>query len=216
MQGEAAELLRMTDCFGAGETSVEKSDAAFLLLVERAKAGDGAAFEQIMILHQRKVVSTAWRLLGNEDDARDAGQEVFLRVYRHLSKFKTDEDFSGWLYRITINVCRDIGRKRGRAGRFSSFEAEQQLGNLETLASQDDLERAAIRREQQRIVAEALDTLSKKEKAAIVLRDLEGLPTEEVARILGSSQTTVRSQISSARAKIKLFRDRLLKPKHRG
>src|SRR5215210_7017486 len=104
MHGEAAELLRMTDCFGSGETSVDKSDAAFRLLIERARAGDGAAFEQIMIYHQRKVVSTAWRLLGNEDDARDAAQEVFLRVYKHLDKFDPAQEFAAWLYRIIINV----------------------------------------------------------------------------------------------------------------
>ena len=70
--------------------------------------------------------------------------------------------------------------------------------------------------QQQALIARALDTLSKKERAAIVLRDLEGLETEEVARILGSSQSTVRAQISSARAKIKLFRDRALSRSRRG
>ncbi|HEX8089185.1 MAG TPA: RNA polymerase sigma factor, partial [Blastocatellia bacterium] len=123
---------------------------------------------------------------------------------------------SGWLYRITVNVCRDIARKRGRLDQFKSFESEREMGNLEALASSENIEAAAIQSEQQEIIAQALSTLSKRERAAIVLRDLEGLPTEEVARILGSSQTTVRSQISSARMKIKQYRDRVMKQTRRG
>ena len=79
------------------------------------------------------------------------------------------------------------------------------------LASRDNSEHAAMQAEEQAMVMRALATLSEKERAAIVLRDLEGLPTEEVARILGSSATTVRSQISTARTKIKEYRDRWLK-----
>ena len=86
----------------------------FALLVARARAGDATAFERIMLETERKVVSTAWRMLGNREDARDATQEVYLRVYKYLDRFKPEQDFQGWLYRITINVCRDVARKQGR------------------------------------------------------------------------------------------------------
>jgi len=211
MAGEVAETLLMTDRPEFSENSVNAAGAPFARLIERAKSGDMAAFEQLIIFCQRKVVATAWRVLGNEDDARDAAQEVFLRVFKYLKKFRSGEDFSGWLYRININVCRDIQRKRARSDKFSSFEQEHELGNLEALSSKQDIEAAAILSQEQAIIALALKTLSQKERAALVLRDLEGLPTDEVARILGSSQTTVRSQISSARTKIKLYRDRFLK-----
>ena len=178
-------------------------------LIERACGGDAVAFDQLMIAHQQRVMATTWRMLSNTEDARDAAQEVFLRVYKHLSKYDARQDFSGWLYRIIINVCRDVARKRGT--RHSSFEAEQEAGTLPALLSNDNSEQAAMRAEEQAIVMKALSILSEKERAAIVLRDLEGIPTEEVARILGSSATTVRSQISTARTKIKLYRDRLLK-----
>jgi RNA polymerase sigma-70 factor (ECF subfamily) len=178
-------------------------------LIERARGGDAAAFDQLMIAHQQRVMATAWRMLGNTEDTRDAAQEVFLRLYKHLHKYDPQQDFSGWLYRIVINVCHDIARKRGN--RYASFEAEQEAGQLPTLISRDNSERAAIQAEEQMIVLRALATLTEKERAAIVLRDLEGLATEEVARILGSSPTTVRSQISTARTKIKLYRDRFLK-----
>jgi len=211
MTAEVAETLLMTDRSGLGEDALTGVDAEFARIVERARAGDVNAFEQLMVLHQRRVLATAWRVLGNEADARDAAQEVFLRVFKHLGKFRLGEDFSGWLYRININVCRDIHRKRERRDKFSSFEEECDRGMLDALCSNHDVEAAAIRSQEQVIIARALDTLSQKERAALVLRDLEGLPTEEVARILGSSQTTVRSQISSARTKIKKYRDRLLK-----
>ena len=178
-------------------------------LIERARGGDAVAFDQLMIAHQQRVMATTWRMLGNTEDARDAAQEVFLRVYKHLSKYDARQDFSGWLYRIIINVCRDVARKRGT--RHSSFEAEQEAGTLPALLSNDNSEQAAMRAEEQEIVMKALSILSEKERAAIVLRDLEGIPTEEVARILGSSATTVRSQISTARTKIKQYRDRFLK-----
>ncbi|MGH9827795.1 MAG: RNA polymerase sigma factor, partial [Blastocatellia bacterium] len=112
-----------------------------------------------------------------------------------------------------INVCRDIRRKRPLS--TTSYESEREIGSLDSLASSDDVEATAIESQQRRIVAQALDSLTKREKEALVLRDLEGLSTEEVARILGSSESTVRSQISSARGKIKTFKDRLLKKQRR-
>lgn len=216
MTGEVVETLRMTDSFGLSESHSEREAVSLSPVIERAKAGDAAAFEQIIDYCQRKVVTTAWRMLGDREDARDAAQEVFLRAYKYLGSFDARQDFSAWLYRITVNVCRDIARKRGRGDQFKSFESERDMGNLEALASAENIEAAAIHSEQQAIIGQALSTLSKKERAAIVLRDLEGLPTEEVARILGSSQATVRSQIASARVKIKRHRDRVMKQGRRG
>src|SRR5262249_46586107 len=93
----------------------------------------------------------------------------------------------------------------------ASFEEERELGTLEGLSTREDTEATAILAQERALVARAIAELPEKERAAIVLRDLEDLPTEEVARILGSRPVTVRSQISSARAKIKLYCDRYLK-----
>ena len=209
MASEVAEITLMTDSFGFGE-AVKATDAAFAALVERARAGNTQAFEQIVIRYQRKVLSIAWRMLGNEDDARDAAQEVFLRAFKYLASYRSDQDFAGWLYRITVNVCRDAGRRRNQVA-FTSFEDERESGGLDAAASDENLEAAVIRAEQRRLVADALETLTRKERAALVLRDLEGLPTEEVARVLGTTEATVRSQVSAARAKIKQFHERLLR-----
>ena len=209
MAAEMAHIF-LTDAQEMLPSACEESADYFAVLVARARAGDEIAFERIMLVTEQRVVSIAWRMLGNREDARDAAQEIFLRVYKYLKRFRSDQEFGPWLYRIVINVCHDQARKRGAPDRFVSFEAEQDSGRLEAISAEDDLEAAAICSQQRSMVAEALGTLSKKERAAIVLRDLEGLSTEEVARVLGSSQTTVRSQISSARAKIKRYRDRVL------
>ena len=172
-------------------------DTELALLVRRAKAGDVAAFEQILLLHERRVFLTAMRLLSSVEDAKDAAQEVFLRLHKHLRHFDDTRDFAPWLYRVTVNVCRDIGGKRTR---------EEALPlDLAAAPPPPDWQ------DERRIVAMGLKRLPEKERAALVLRDIEGLPTAEVARVLGSSQATVRSQVSSARLKIKRFADRFMR-----
>jgi RNA polymerase sigma-70 factor (ECF subfamily) len=192
----------------AGEIADEKLLTNGLIL--RAQQGDLQAFDQIMIRQQRRVMTLAWRMLGNKEDARDAAQEVFIRVYQNLSKVDPDRDFSGWIYRITINVCRDLAKTRSRNSQLS-LEEGIETGSLAEPMGADNTESMAIYNQEQMIIVRALATLTEKERAAIALRDLEGLPGDEVARILGSSPTTVRSQISSARSKIRIFRERWLK-----
>lgn len=185
-------------------------------LIERAAAGDSAAFEQIMIDSQHRVMAMTWRILGNEADARDASQEVFLRVYKYLRRFKQDQDFFAWLYRITVNVCRDIARKRQHhSERFMSLTAGADEGALEVPADQENIEEALMHTQQRELIARAMATLPHKERASIVLRDIEGLATDEVARIMKSSSTTVRSQISSARKKIRIYCEQYLRRRER-
>src|SRR5216117_1522745 len=97
---------------------------ALAALVEMAREGDGRAFDRLMLETQERVVGVAWRLLGSREDARDAAQEVYLRVYRHLGRFRAGHDFHGWLYRITVNVCRDAGRRRRRSPLADGIHAE--------------------------------------------------------------------------------------------
>ncbi|HVG28143.1 MAG TPA: sigma-70 family RNA polymerase sigma factor [Pyrinomonadaceae bacterium] len=183
-------------------------------LVARARAGDALAFERIMIATEQRVVSVAWRLLGNREDARDATQEVYLRVFKYLDRFRAGEDFQGWLYRITVNVCHDLARKRRAGGeQLDEFDPGHERAAFANPPGGADAERLTLRAQQLALVRRALATLPEKERAALVLRDLEGLSTEETARALGSRPVTVRSQVSSARAKIKSYCDRLL---HKG
>ena len=174
---------------------------ALTLLIERAAQGDTAAFEQIMIHAEQRVMAMTWRMLGNEADARDASQEVFLRVYKYLGRFRRDQDFFAWLYGITMNVCRDFLKKRqNHASRFVPTEQAA----FDVAAPDGDAESMLVQSQQRKLIANAIADLPFKERASIVLRDVEGLSTEEVARIMKSSATTVRSQISSARKKIRM------------
>lgn len=179
-------------------------------VIARAKAGDNQAFEALMVKYQRQVMGTSLRLLGNLDDARDAVQEVFLRLYKYLHTMDETRQMEPWLYRVTVNVCRDLGRKRASSIHVS-YEQEVSAGTLGEISSNSDIEGELAIAQERQIIREALETLSDKERSALVLRDLEGMTTEEVAKVLGSSPVTVRSQISMARVKIKKYRDRILR-----
>jgi RNA polymerase sigma-70 factor (ECF subfamily) len=170
---------------------------ALSALVERAREGDGRAFDRLMLETQERVVGLAWRLLGSREDARDAAQEVYLRVFRHLGRFRAGQDFRGWLYRITVNVCRDAARRRRRAPVTDASAPEP--------GQPAEAEEALLGAERWERLLEALAALPAKERAALVLRDLEGLTSEQVARVLRSRPATVRGQIASARTRIRRF-----------
>ena len=164
------------------------------------RTGDLAEFEALMRQHERLVLGTALRLLGNLADAQDVSQEVFLKLYRNRGKISGEAPLSAWLYRVTVNACYDARRRR---------RPETPMENAGPLtASGGDPHEAVAETERRKAIELSLRRLPEKERAAIVLRDLEGLPTAEVARVLGSSEATVRSQISTARVKMKDFVER--------
>jgi RNA polymerase sigma-70 factor, ECF subfamily len=173
--------------------AVDGSDA-------RVRAGDLAAFEAVMRQHERLVLVTALRLLGNLEDAKDVSQEVFLRLYRNMDKVEAANSYQAWLYRVTVNLCHDAGRKRKPSVAMEDLP--------EPASAAADPQQTLTGVERQRVLRMSLRSLSEKERAAVVLRDLEGLSTEEVARALGSSEATVRSQISKARVKMRSFVER--------
>jgi len=167
--------------------------AEFAVLLQRAVAGDVSAFEQIIVRYERRVMSLAWRLLGRPEDAQDASQEVFLRAFRYLHRFDPGRPFEPWLMKMTVNVCHDLGKKRPQYTLLDPDALWSTRGPHDELHSQ----------EQKEILYKALREVPEKERAAVVLRDIEGFSTAEVAEILGSSEATVRSQISTARLKIR-------------
>jgi RNA polymerase sigma-70 factor (ECF subfamily) len=166
-------------------------------LIHDAKAGDLAAFEQIVTRYERIVLRVARRLLADSELARDAAQEVFLRLHSKLSKFQEEKDLAPWLYRMTVNLCHDL-RRRSKPSVALDLAPALRDAALDPEQAMELLQR-------QELVAAALEELSPREREAIVLRDLEGLSTTEVARLLRSSEGTVRSQISTGRVKIKQF-----------
>ena len=179
-----------------GEPAESEETARWLYL---ARSGDTAAFEALLRTHEVQVARTALRLLGNRQDAQDAAQDVFLRLHRNLRQIDGTGNLAGWLYRVTVNVCRDMLRKRKNVALLDDAR----------LGVESSTEADLVREQQRRMVMEAVRTLPERERAALTLRDMEGLSTREVAGILGSSEATVRSQVSAARLKIrKMLRSR--------
>ena len=214
MAAEMAHIF-LTDAQALPTACEEESADYFGVLVARACAGDELAFERIMLATEQRVVSIAWRMLGNREDAYDAAQDVYLRVFKYLSRFRAGEDFRAWLYRITINVCHDFARKNRAAGvtQLSEIDSGRDKPVVEPTHPGTDPESLALQEQQLTQIRYALQTLPPKERAALVLRDLEGFSTEEVAHALGSRPVTVRSQVSTARAKIKTYCDKLSRRK---
>jgi RNA polymerase sigma-70 factor (ECF subfamily) len=193
------------------QEDLHRDAAEVTRIVRLVLGGDSAAFEQIILRYEARVMNVAARLLGTRDDARDVAQEVFLRAFKYLHRLDVQKPVEPWLVRITVNVCRDAGRSRQR--RRNTFV------DVET---PDPIDRSAdpyaglVRKQERVILQRALDCLPEKERLAIVLRDVEGFSTAEVAAILQSSETTVRSQISRARLRLKTAIDRLLKDPVKG
>jgi RNA polymerase sigma-70 factor (ECF subfamily) len=164
-------------------------EAALMLEIPR-EASD--SFDRIVRERETRVMRAAYRILGNWSDAEDVAQEVFLRLHRHGSSFPNDAAFGSWLYRVTVNLCLD----RTRAARPT--------GEMPELRSQDQSAEAAVIREQEkRRLMDALSTLPPRERAAVVLREIEGLSTSEVASVMGSAEATVRSQVARAIARLR-------------
>lgn len=170
------------------------------ILLERAATGDASAFEQVMLRTERQVMLTSRRMLGNPADAEEATQDVFIRVYKYLHRFDRSRAFEPWLYRLTVNVCNDIAARRPRAGQVVSHEDHVELPS--PTAGPHDVLSADERR---RLLETALQDLPAKQRSAVVLRDLQGLSTTEVADTLHVSEATVRSHLSAARLRMKRF-----------
>ena len=169
-------------------------------LIRRARRGDLDAFDSILRTQERRVLTLAYRLMGNLPDAQDAAQEVYLRLYRQIGSFDEGRELQPWLNRITANVCTDLRRKRRTLVPIDSVVPVSASRTDEGLEQQ----------EQRALVAMALGQLPARQRAAIVLRDVEGLSTSEVAEALNSTETTVRSQISTGRTRLKQVIGKLL------
>jgi RNA polymerase sigma-70 factor (ECF subfamily) len=171
-----------------------------LRLVAAARAGDLAAFDLLMRQYQRLVLATALRFLGNMEDAQDASQEVFLKLYRNLGKLERAGNLTAWLYRVTVNVCHDSRRRR------PTEASVEEAGEAPDRAA--DPRQALTDAERRRALELSLRMLSERERAAVTLRDLEGLSTQEAALAMGVNEATVRSHISQARVKMRGFLER--------
>ena len=174
------------------ETRVAATDAEERLsgLIAAARAGDRAALEALVQSIERRVYVLAYRLVGDASAAEDVAQEVFLKICRRLSQFREGGNFWGWVYRITVNQVRDWWRSAN-------------LPALELLDRPAPPGFSPAQDEQLRRVTEAMRALTEKERAALVLTEIEGFSSAEAARILGTLAINVRTRASQARKKVR-------------
>jgi len=207
MLPEHAATLNHTDTPLLGEHRVDLPSlegVEIRRLLVAAQSGDERSFGLLIRHYEQHALSVAYRLLGNRADALDATQDALLRLYRFIDRVDGERDFGAWLYRVVVNASMDVMERRKRhAGAVKEMQA--------TIVPQDftvtpGAEQAIAQRRSGAAITLLLERLPPKERAALILRDVEGLSTREVARVLNSSETTVRSQICAARTKLRALR----------
>lgn len=173
-------------------------------LIRRSAAGDGAAFELLVERKRDRVFWVAYHVVGDAELARDVAQEVFLRLFRALRRFRAGGPFDAWLYRITLNLAIDMLRRerphREAAPLDEAREVQDSAAAGGAGASREAQTSETLRqREVRRIFTTLSARLAPKQRFAFILREIEGISTAEVAGILKTRQSTVRNHILQAR-----------------
>jgi RNA polymerase sigma-70 factor (ECF subfamily) len=163
--------------------------------IDAARAGDRAAFDQLVRLHFARIYGLLFRMLGNHEDAEDLAQDCFVRAFGAIRFYRGESAFSTWLFRIALHLARDHGRRRQRA----------HLVGLEPLSAEPagsaarEPSQELSRRETVAALSQAIKSLPHNLRAAVVLRLLEGMQYDEIARATGMRPGTVRTQVMKAR-----------------
>jgi RNA polymerase sigma-70 factor (ECF subfamily) len=178
----------------AGEGSAEEK-----ALLRRAQAGDQDAFGKIVQRHWKKAFWKAYDVLYDHGRAQDAAQEAFVKVHRAIQSYDLSRDFSSWLYRIVLNVAIDHKRRSDRDKSTPTDKIEQMV-DARAAVMEDEEQKAVIER-----VDAVLQGLPEKYRVPIVLKDVDGLSVEEIAKVLDQSYSTVRWRLHKGRA---MFRER--------
>jgi len=178
-------------------------------LIERAREGDLDAFDGLVRRYEDQVYSVAYRLVGNEDDAADVAQEVFLACFRHLKNYRGESKLSTWLYRITVNMAKNLWSRQKRQGRdlTQSLEANddpEERAPIETIADHaPNPRRVAAGIEIAQVIERKLLEIEPEFREVIVLRFIEGLSYEAIAEVTQEPLGTIKSRIFRARRALK-------------
>ncbi|MBM3312494.1 MAG: RNA polymerase sigma factor [Candidatus Aminicenantes bacterium] len=168
-------------------------------LIERVLAGDTAAFEPLVLPYRRPMLSLAYRIVRDAEDAKEIAQEALLRAFKYLRRCDLERGFRNWLLQILVNAARDHRRKRALEASWRSAGSPPELSPDPGAGPDEAHARRTLRAE----ILSCLDGLSAKEREVFLLRDVEQLNVEETARVLGLSRISVRVHLSRARPKIK-------------
>jgi len=172
-------------------------------LIERARAGDDSAFNQIVVTYRKRILGTIARLIGRPEDVEDVGQEVFLRLYYSLDQLRAPEVFEPWLYRLTVNAAYDYLRrqKRRKESRMADL-SEQQMMVADAVAgtkSQADKQYADGVRE---LVDALLSEVSEEDRILLTLKEVEGLTLKELEEIYGAKENALKVRLYRARQRV--------------
>ena len=195
--------MSIHDVTGVGATAFEAvgRDDTDERLVERARAGDSAVFELLMRRHNQRVYRVVRSVLRDSDEIEDVIQQAYVQAFLHLDQFGGDARWSTWLCRIAINEA--LARLRQR-GRFVSIEAvsEEAMANLSKVSSSDP-ERTAAGRELGQLVERAIDELPEIYRSVLILREVEGMNTDEAAHVLEVQPDVIKTRLHRARAALR-------------
>lgn len=181
-------------------------DASEKLLVSKSKKGDIMAFEQLISAYEKRAYNIAIRMMNNEEDAKDAVQEAFIKIFKSIKGFREESSFSTWIYRIVTNVCLDELRKRKKYAAVSlEFEIDSDRGTTRVEIGKDEEtpEDLYERQEIKELVLKTIESLKDDYKTVVILRDIQGFSYEEIATILSCSLGTIKSRINRARIVLK-------------
>ena len=181
-------------------------DAAFVRAVQ---GGDMAAFDQLVIKHKDKLFNMVYWLLGDYQEANDCAQEIFIKVFKSIKKFRFQSSFSTWLYRIAINTCKN--RLKSSAFRWKkrmvSLEnpesSKQDNRSYEIQNGSPSPENSLEKKEQIMLIQKAVNALPREQNRVVVLRDIQGLSYQEIADITGLNLGTVKSRLARARMELR-------------
>lgn len=177
-------------------------------LIRAAQKRDPDAFEELVRLHDRAVLRVTMNLLRSPEDARDAYQEAFLKVYRKLDTFRFDCSFTTWLYRIATNVCYDHMRRKGVRKEHAVDDRDDEKGLNPLAAAADarpeaDPERALDGRTLSERIERALEELSPQERVVFELRHYEGLRLRAIGEMIGISEEAAKNSLFRATRKLR-------------
>ncbi len=175
-----------------------------LILIEKLKQGDEAAFKQIVETWQNMVYNTALGILQNVGDAEDVAQEVFVQVFESVKSFKAESKFSTWLYRITVSKALDNLRKKKRKKRFAYVQSL--FGADQTVIEKPDFHHPGVvldNKERAAVLFKAINNLPENQKIAFTLHKLEGLSYQEISDVMRTSVSSVESLMHRAKNNLK-------------
>ena len=164
-------------------------------LVARSRGGDLDSFNQLVLRWERPIYALAYRVIGREEDARDVAQETFLRAFRALSGFKGQAKFSSWLYRITLNLCRDWIRRERRTPLSPAPEGVDLIELAGEATPSETIEDLVSRKQLSEAVAKAMALLPEEQRTAIILKEYHGLTFQEIADLLDCPLSTVKTRL---------------------